>query len=132
MEPSVPTRYKTLAKIEHTAAEEEATAPRLACLKKRFVINARSEDIWHEHMHVGPDRQTYVGRQRQQRNSKSIRNVEVDDEDDQVQNDEGSEYEAGFKGSMFRVGGISQTPIVAVTVNGNEMNMELDTAPLCP
>ena len=69
-----------------------------------------------------------LGRQRQQRNSKSVRNVEVDDEDDQVQNDKGSEYEAGFRGSMFRVGGSSQTPIVvAVTVNDKEMNMELDT-----
>ena len=51
-EPSVPTGYKTLAKI--AAAEEEATAPRLAGLKKLF---ARSEDIWHEY--VGPDGQTY-------------------------------------------------------------------------
>ena len=66
-------------------------------------------------------------RQRQQRNTtKPVRNVEVDD--DQVQDNDGSEYEAGFRGSMFRVGGSSQTPIVvAVTVNDKELNMEFDT-----
>ena len=42
-----------------------------------------------------------LGRQRQQHNSKSVCNVEVDDEDDQVKNDEGSEYKACFRGSMF-------------------------------
>ena len=71
---------------------------------------------------------TDTRRQQYYRNgNKTVHNVEVDYEQTPPI-DQRSEYEAGFRGSMFRVGGQVQTPIVVpMAVNNKELLMELDT-----
>ena len=62
---------------------------------------------------------------------KPVCNIEVDNREAQQQhNDEGSEFEADFRGSMFRVGiTCLQMPIVAmVTVEVKDLEMEVDTS----
>ena len=75
---------------------------------------------------------------RQQNPSKSrskpqrpVQNVEVDDGESSSSpqhDDERSEYKAGFRASLFRVGANSQTPIVVtVKIDDKDLQMEVDT-----
>lgn len=82
--------------------------------------------------------QTTKDKHRQQNPSKSrskpqrpVQNVEVDDGEYPSlpqQDDKRSEYEAGFRTSLFCVGAKSQTPIVVtVKIDDKDMQMKLDT-----